>query len=225
MAPLLGSTQHWTLIDNDPALLDASARRLLAWAEAGCRTADGVVLAWRGRRIAVVFRHADLSRDLDHTLGTTVELLTASALFDLVSPDFIKQFAEAAAQRGAAICAALTYDGVQRWEPAHPDDTAITCAFNAHQQSDKGFGPAAGPHAPTLLARALAAAGYQVESGDSTWRLIEGEATLIQMLACGVADAAAETGLVDPAKIAAWRIHRRGEAVIGHTDLIAVPGC
>ena len=45
--------------------------------------------------------------------------------------------------------------------------------FNRHQRRDKGFGPALGPTAATMLARLAAAAGARVVVGRSDWRLAE----------------------------------------------------
>ena len=96
-APLLGPEQHWTLVDYEQALLDAAAVRLTAWAD-GADRKDGKLALFKGaKRINVEFRRADLARDLDAALGPNANLVTASALFDLVSAEFIATFAAAVA--------------------------------------------------------------------------------------------------------------------------------
>jgi hypothetical protein len=62
-----------------------------------------------------------------------------------------------------------------------------------------------------------------VLEGDSAWRLGPGEDALIAQLAAGVADAAQQTGLVDCGRIAGWRALRHDGALVGHTDLLALP--
>ena len=154
-APLLGPEQHWTLVDHDQALLDAAAVRLTAWADAS-KDANGELSLRKGQqRINVAFRRADLAGDLEGALDPAAHLVTAAALFDLVSADFIAKVAAAVAARNCAFYTVLTYDGDQRWQPEHEADAAMCEAFHAHQGGDKGFGAAAGPSAPDLLSEAF----------------------------------------------------------------------
>jgi SAM-dependent methyltransferase len=222
-APLLGPEQHWTLVDMDTALLEAAVTRLTDWADGADRQPEKLILFKGAKRITVEFRTADLARDLEAALGPNANLVTASALFDLVSAAFISRFVAALAKRKSAFYTVLTYDGDQRWTPEHEADAALLEAFNAHQKSDKGFGTAAGPDAADTLSEAFSAAGYSVEEGDSAWRLKADDAALIADLAAGFADAAAETGLVDAATLASWRSVTRTGAVVGHTDTLALP--
>jgi SAM-dependent methyltransferase len=222
-APRLGPEQHWTLVDHEQALLDAAAERLTAWAdEADWK--DGKLALFKGaKRINVGFRRADLARDLAAALEPNANLVTASALFDLASAEFIATFAAAISAAKSAFYTVLTYDGDQRWTPEHDADTAMVEAFHTHQRRDKGFGPAAGPDAPDALSEAFSSAGYSVLEGDSAWRLGPGDGALIAELATGFADAVRETGLVDASTIAQWRALTRTGAIAGHADTLALP--
>ena len=222
-APLLGPEQHWTLVDHEQGLLDAAVARLQGWADGSDWKDDKLVLFKAAKRITVELRCADLAGDLDAALGPSANLVTASALFDLVSAEFIARFAGALARRKSAFYTVLTYDGDQRWTPEHEADAALLDAFNAHQHGDKGFGPAAGPDAPDVLSEAFTAAGYAVHEGDSAWRLGAGEEALIAALASGFAAAARETGRVDPAAIDGWSAVVRTGAIVGHADTLALP--
>jgi SAM-dependent methyltransferase len=222
-APLLGPEQHWTLVDYDEALLDAARERLQAWADGTAADGDKLVLFKGAKRIAVGFRRADLARELEAVLEPGANLVTASALFDLASSEFIATFATALARRKAAFYTVLTYDGDQRWTPEHEADAALVEAFHAHQARDKGFGVSAGPSAPDLLSEAFAAAGYAVQEGDSAWRLGLGDEPLIAELARGFAEAVRETGTADAATLADWGAVTRTGAVVGHADTLALP--
>jgi hypothetical protein len=112
---------------------------------------------------------------------------------------------------------------VQRWTPKHEADAAMAAAFRSHQGRDKGFGPAAGPIAPALIAAAFDEAGYAVSEGDSGWRLDAADAALIDALATGFAAAVSETRLVTEAKVADWLKVKRTGALVGHTDMLALP--
>ncbi len=153
-------------------------------------------------------------------------MVTASALFDLVSGDWLDRLVARVAALRLPVYAALNYDGVMTWTPDLPQDAAVTAAFNRHQGGDKGFGPALGPGAVAHLAERLWAAGYAVTMADSPWRLGPGEAALQGELLGGIAAAAAEAGFGGDA--GAWLAARRGllgqgGCVIGHRDLLAVP--
>ena len=211
LARRLAGRQRWMLIDHDPALLSA--------AKAGV----SAVVAAHG--IEVTFVQADVSADLDGVLGHGPDLVTAAALFDLVSAAFIDRFADAVATRRAAFYTALTYDGTERWDPPHESDAAVHGAFLRHQGRDKGFGPAAGPAATQALVSAFLARGYRVATGDSPWILGLEDASLVAANAAGIAQAARETGEVPDGDVDAWLAARRAATacIIGHQDLLALP--
>jgi SAM-dependent methyltransferase len=223
-APLLDAMQQqWTLVDYDPALIEAAERALTAWADRTERVRELLVVHARGRRIEVRFREADLEAGLEDVLGAGPDLVTASALFDLCSPDFIDRFAGAVARHKAAFYTVLTYNGEQAWTPAHTADAGMLAAFTAHQRTDKGFGVSAGPDAPAALAGAFRSLGYRVSEGNSPWLLGEADRRLIAELAEGFAAAVDETGRFDAATLGAWTAVTRTAAVVGHTDTLALP--
>jgi SAM-dependent methyltransferase len=221
--PNLGPEQHWTLVDHDPILLDAARERLAVWADGADRRPNGLALFKGSKRVNVEFRCADIAGDLQGALGPSVNLVTASAFFDLVSRRFIALFAAAVAKRRSAFYTVLTYDGDQRWTPERDADAAMLEAFHAHQRRDKGFGAAAGPDAPELLSEAFLAAGYSVMEADSAWRLGSGDRELIGQLGQGFTTAIGETGLVDAAMISRWSAATHTAAIIGHADTLALP--
>jgi SAM-dependent methyltransferase len=224
-APYLPSRQHWRLVDHDPALLAAARERLTAWADSAELRGDSLKLVKDGRELAVSFARADLVSGLEAALGGSPDLVTAAALFDLVSVPWIERFAGRVAEENATFYTALTYNGLDTWRPAHEDDAAILAAFHAHQRRDKGFGLSAGPGATEAMASALGARGYSVKTGDSAWRLAAQDGALIRELAGGVAQAVRETGQVAEERVSAWLDARLGAAAcaIGHTDLLAMP--
>lgn len=198
IAPLVPQAR-WVLTDNDPALLAEAKRR-----------APDVEVA-----------QVDLSRDLLAALSGAADAITASALIDLVSADWLD--ALVAQARGRVLYIALSYDGREVWSPAHSDDAAIFAAFEAHQRRDKGFGPALGAQAVPYLRDRLVQAGYQVQTAPSPWRVQSGP--LMTALADGIASAAHEAGL-DRQTAERWA-QARGVAErcdVGHFDLLATYG-
>lgn len=224
-APPLPRRQDWRLVDHDAGLLRAARDRLIAWADSAERSGDGLKLSKGGCDLTVSFMQADLAAGSAAALGGRPDLVTAAALFDLVSLPWADDFARRVAEGNVTFYTALTYNGVETWHPPHRDDADMLAAFHAHQARDKGFGPSAGPGATDVLARAFEARGYSVKTGPSPWRLGETEQALIRELAAGAAQAVRETGQVSEERISAW-LRTRSEGAsctIGHTDLLATP--
>ncbi|MDP2357990.1 MAG: class I SAM-dependent methyltransferase [Beijerinckiaceae bacterium] len=224
LADHLGNAQHWTLVDWDENLLAHARDALAQWGE-GARDEDGALVIQRGnKRIEVLFERADLARHVAHALERPLDLVTAAAFFDLVSEDWMDGFSAALAERSTPLYTTLTYNGVEQWSPRHAADGAMREAFHAHQHSDKGFGPAAGPDAADALARSLTRQGYRVARASSPWLLTSIDARLIDELARGAANAVRETGLVAEADVGSW-LAARAQATgceVGHTDIFAV---
>jgi hypothetical protein len=200
---LLLADARWHLLDNDPALLDAAADE----GSAQVRT-----------------QITDLNQ-IDALPLDDATLVTASALFDLVSRDWLAALTGRLRERDLPVYAALSYDGQMTWEPALDLDQEVVAAFNRHQRGDKGFGPALGPDAAQEAARLFQDAGFQVELAESPWRLSPDQAGLQRELMTGIAQAAADAGC---AAAEAWLAQRlelleKTACRVGHADLLALP--
>ncbi|TNM61745.1 class I SAM-dependent methyltransferase [Aliirhizobium smilacinae] len=205
---LLPEAQHWRwkLVDNDANLL----------AEAGSR--HGL-----SGRVECVEAHLD---DISVDTFDGSRLVTASALFDLVSEDFLAGLVAQLVQADVSLYAALNYDGICHWDDPHPMDEEVVAAFNTHQQSDKGFGPALGPAATPSLRKLLEGQSFHVAMAPSPWRLDPSHAELQRQFVSGMATAAAETGLVSKMDVNDWQSARLERAensscFVGHWDLFA----
>jgi hypothetical protein len=223
-ALFLPARQSWRLVDHDPELLDAARAELIAWADQ-VESEEPLTLLKADRRLEIDFLCSDLSRFDGRLLTPELDLVTAAAFFDLVSASWIEAFCATLAERRLPLYAGLSYDGVERWAPAHDADAAMLAAFLSHQARDKGFGPAAGPRAVASLQAALEALGYLVETGLSPWRLAPSEQELIEELADGSATAVLDTALVPAKVVENWRAARRAATAceVSHVDLFAQP--
>jgi hypothetical protein len=224
-AAFLPGIQHWTLVDHDAGLLAAACDTLARWADSSHPTASGIEISKEGRSILVTLKRTDLASEPAAWGDGKPDLVTAAALFDLVSAEWIERFVNAVTRVKAVFYTALTHSSAAKWSPAHPLDAAMTAAFENHFNTDKGFGPSTGSDATRLMADAFARAGYTVERRESPWRLVEADRRLIAAIADAVAHAVAETGRVSPTDIAAWCAARKTDAActIGHEDLLAIP--
>ena len=203
----VGKNVRWRLFDRDPHLLDEAARR-------------------HGHELELI--QGDLN-DIEALPLSDVGFVTASALFDLCSKEFVHRFVDRIAEAGIGLYAALSYDGQMRWSKPHPLDEVITAIFNAHQLSDKGFGVALGPAAWEFLADRLRENGYAVRLAGSPWIMTAAEADLQRLFLAGVMRAVFEYGELDEAEIGDWAdfrhrmIDREGSLChVGHQDVLAL---
>lgn len=213
LAPEISARQLWMLVDRDEALLKLAATM----------TTD-VAAAYQ---IEVRAHKADLSSGDIAEIAAHSDLITAAALFDLVSPDMITRMADQIADAGIAFYTVLTYDGIASWLPETDLNATMRDAFNRHQRTDKGFGAAAGPEATSLLSKAFSARGYNVLRGKSPWVLDHNLATLRHETDRGWATAVAETGEITREQADAWLQSREADAsaitIVGHEDFLALP--
>ena len=224
LAGFLPGPQRWRLIDHDPKLLDRAGARL-----ADTRDADGRPINFD------TCRH-DLG-NIDVAVADQTDLATASALFDLVSADWIDALAARCAEVGCAALWALSVDGDWHFTRSdgnriqNADDAAMLSLLQAHQAGEKGLGRALGGAAPESLRTAFARHGYNIAEAPSPWRLPAGtQQPLALALLDGWHSALLEQAPEDGLEIEAWWRSRRagveaGELGIevGHIDLYAEP--
>jgi hypothetical protein len=195
---------RWRLLDNNQVLLQEAQRR-------------------HGKDHEIELCCVDLS-ETGSLPVTDARLITASALFDLVSASFIDELIKS----GIGVYAALNYNGITRWTPAHPLDNTVLQAFNSDQRRDKGFGPALGPESSAYMIKAFSREGFTVETADSPWILNGVDQLMVSMLIDGIADAVRDHALVNPKALQEWIDFRHsnvttGTCIVGHTDILALP--
>ncbi|SEA88576.1 class I SAM-dependent methyltransferase [Variovorax sp. YR216] len=233
LAPRLGGVQRWTLADHDPRLLAALPGAMAPW----CRThglsvvtgEGGLSFEGAGLKVEVEMLSCDLAQPFDAALFGCHRLITASALLDLVSAQWVDRLTRCARDAEAAVLFALSVDGSVEWRPALSGDEDVHRLFAAHQRRDKGFGPALAGDAVQVAAARLASLGYDVAHAASDWH-IDGRdgAHSIVMLRAMIEGTAAAVQKQDPAftSIEGW-VARRLERIesttlrVGHRDLLA----
>jgi hypothetical protein len=203
LAGKLPLPQRWLLVDRDERLLSLAPK------------------AWPSRCLDLQLAV------LDPALFAGRALVTASALLDLVSHQWLEALVARCVEAGAAVLFTLTYDGRIDYAPAEPEDDWIRDLVNHHQQTDKGLGRAAGPNAAMKARELLTGAGYHIEREASDWVLTTPESqTLQRQLIDGWAAAATAIASEEAAVIADWRERRlahvetgASQLIVGHKDL------
>jgi hypothetical protein len=226
--------QEWLLVDRDRRLLAEVADRMKAWASArdyqvGCEH-DVVILRRDERECRIDTRQMDLGVLEDDEIFRGRNLVTASALLDLVSVEWLCALAGQCQIHGCATLFSLSYNGESQSLPREREDDEIRGLMNRHQRTDKGFAPAAGPEASAAAARAFQALGYDVRQERTDWILGPESSELQRQLIEGWAQAAREIAPEYTGVIRDWLARRlehlsqgRSRIVVGHEDIAAWP--
>ncbi len=226
LAPRLPGPQRWRLLDRDETLLDQAISR--------CRGLH----AGDGSPVRLDTHACDLAA-LDPEILTDCELVTASALFDLVSADWCESLVAGARSVGAAVLFTLTFNGSWRFiagddsEKETAADREVRLLFNDHQQQDKGLGDALGGRAAEVLPGLLEKHGYVIETAPSPWQLQAGRPETLELgssLVDGWARAAMEQAPQKTRQVQQWLDRRIADLESGstgirvdHLDVLGLP--
>jgi SAM-dependent methyltransferase len=225
LAPRIGRTgQRWVLADHDQALLDAVSGEMARWPHRAPALAPALAPKLECCQV-------DLVRDLGSLDPGDFDGIVATALFDLVSADWAGKFTAWLALALRPVLFTLSVDGRLDWTPGDPADTDIRRWIEAHQATDKGFGPALGSRAPELLTELLRGHGYDVSTGESDWIIGPDDDAMHWALIEGYWTAALEIALANStATIEGWAQRRLDAAerraltaLVGHIDIFARP--
>jgi hypothetical protein len=206
LAGRLPKPQEWLLLDHDAGLLEHARQN------AG---------------IAIETRVVDLSQvDELRELVSGRDLVTASALLDLVSEEWLRAVCSMCQGQQSIVLFALSYDGRMTCAPEDPEDELVRSLVNRHQRTEKSFGRALGPDASARACDILDGLGYDVVRDRSDWVLDRESSELQRQLIEGWAAAATAIAPADAELIAGWRARRiehvrAGESsmTVGHDDL------
>lgn len=213
LVPALTVPQRWVLLDQDEGLLAQAAEHM--------EQLD-VPLETRACQLT--------AQGLSSQIPEETRLVTASALIDLMSAEWLKSLANVAAASNAGVYIVLTYDGRFELSPGETDDQWILDTVNDHQHREKGAGAAMGPDATGYLQAQLAAQGYRVSLAPSPWHLTPQHSALQIALLEGWQQAVFEQAPEERERASLWFEKRLSQARekrlsirVDHQDLFARP--
>lgn len=235
LMPQMGHDQHWLLLDNDVALFTCLPDRLKVWANkqnASVRAENNrYIVEHENFSATIECKVINLASELDQIPVDKVQLITASALLDLTSAEWLNQLAALIHRHRCACLFALNYNGKIQWQPEHDADSMVSALLNQHQLNDKGFGKALGPRAGHYFAQTLKKTGRQVMTGESDWLIMPESHELQLAIVDGWAPAALEQDNdANRATIQQWHIgrkqtidQRQTALTVGHIDVLSLP--
>lgn len=222
------------------------SRRLFELAPAGQRQAllidadsSLLMVARRCHRTApagisnIEYQQTNLAGAPDWPALQPGDLVSASALVDLVSLAWLGDLLDRCRRANAVVLLALSYDGRSNWLPAHPLDREVVRLFNLDQQSDKGLGSALGPAAAATASSLLERLGYGVWQARSDWQLDTRHASARRVVSALISDharIAVQAQSESAEHFEQWAATRQRQlrtgrlrVRIGHLDVLAAP--
>lgn len=207
------ANQQWTLLDHDAQLLEQAKRSIHA-GDLGPLSID------------VRYQQIDLADFASYP--QQVDLITASALLDLVSQAWINALVAYAQRHKAAVLVALSYDGRINFDPVLADDQSVRDWVNQHQRGPKDMGSALGPDAGEYARQAFIKGGYTVQTTDTDWQLSADQMALQRATITGWHQAALAIAPDQAERLDNWleqRTQRLNQTIltVGHCDFLALP--
>lgn len=167
--------QRWALVDLNPTLLKRARERLKNWA-----MAKGYGL--REKKKTLLMRQNDQHIEVEFLSGSFLELprllplhnyhlVTASAVFDLLSKPMLKHLVQVFHDHRLALLTTLNYESMS-YLPKAPEDEHWIGVYEAHMKREQGFGQALGPDCGSFLKECYAPLPKaQLLSAPSRWQI------------------------------------------------------
>jgi hypothetical protein len=216
LAPRLPGPQRWVLHDRDVELLERVPSYPLP-------------TAGDGSPVSLDTRQDDITR-LEDSVLPEADLITASALLDMMTASEVGRLVAACVRAGCPVLMTLSVIGRVELEPAADLDGRLMAAFNDHQRRTTGHGELLGPDAAGAAVAAFESADLEVSVRGSPWRLGADHRALVSAWLIGWVRAAVEQ---DPAlggdaePYLRRRLQQLADGTLAvtvhHEDLLAVP--
>ena len=214
LAHRLNGAQHWVMFDRDSELLTLAEQ-------------DPPRLAADGAAVTFETRCRDITR-LGPGELVDIDLVTASALLDMMTAEELDRFVATCAAAGCPVLIALSVTGRVELAPADPFDEIVADAFNAHQRRHTAGGALLGPDAVPAAVDGFGRLGLEVQVRESPWKLGPDRAALTAEWFAGWLGAACEQRPDLEAPAVAYERRRLDQAAAGelavtvhHLDLLA----
>lgn len=232
--PQLGHDQHWLLLDNDAGLFHRLPDLLQYWAsthDARFDNSNGICRIEHDSFSATIeHRILDLASEVEHIPMGDIQLLTASALLDLTSANWLQIISTKVYKCKCACLFALNYNGKIQWHAELEADSVVSSLLNQHQLNEKGFGLALGPEAGHFFTAALRNLGRQVITGESDWVIRPHDRELQLAIIDGWSPSAVEQDEHQEELISQWHLMRKqaieqglSTLTVGHIDVLSIP--
>lgn len=203
--------QYWTFLEEDPILIAHSLQRIkgILQSEGYTYSKHHETIAFRNKRHTIRLHtindsllHIDTLMDLGK-----VDLLTASAIFDLFSIEQYAEFVENIHQHSLAVLSVLNYTGMH-FSPIDSSDAEMVSLYNGHMRRPQDFGIGMGAQCQSDIVALYNSLDKKIISGASIWNLSP-EHTRMHSMILDYMKAGVGAMTDDPAQLDLWLRHKR----------------
>lgn len=166
--------QHWVFLEQDAKLIDHSVQRICRELEQegyAIDTSDVITTFTKGARTITLKTINDSLLNIERYLDEhAINLVTASAIFDLFSIEQYIDFDRRVRGHGCGILSVLNYTNMAFKPIAQGDDTCIDL-YHGHMLRSQHFGIGMGPNCHRDIKKYYADIGANYIEGKSIWHL------------------------------------------------------
>lgn len=231
----LPEQQEWILLEQDATLLQACRDRLNRFAEENqyhlSEKGDQLLISSDRRQASIRFVQDKLENVKSLTDMEQLDVITANALFDLVSYEQFDAFAAQIACYQVCLMASLNYYETS-FLPFASEDGRFIQYFHMHMLRPQDFGEAMGPNCSEEMLDLLAAHEMKCEQEGSQWHLKRYDTTMQHYILHFMEHAIRDLNLSDKeiGDMESWleekqqmsREHQL-EIIVDHSDIFAYP--
>ncbi|WPP51644.1 hypothetical protein [Catalinimonas niigatensis] len=231
----LPNHQEWTLLDCEHNVLKSCQEKLMGFAQKHnyrLEENNGLLSIHSGDKKAHIrFAHGGLEEIEQHTDLKKIDVITANALFDLLSYDQFDTFACKLSAYNVCLMATLNYYETS-FLPFSEEDGRFIRYFHTHMTRPQAFGAAMGPNCTEEMLDLLAEHQMMVEQEGSQWHLKRYDSTmqhyLLHFFEHAVRDLSLSASEIEDLEV--WlekkkqmcRDHQL-EIIVDHSDIFAYP--
>jgi hypothetical protein len=231
----LADEQHWILLEQDAGLVAACREKLIEFASKHQyrveEQAEQITIRSEYKSAHIQFLRGKLQDIKDLTDLKQLDVVTANALFDLVSYEQFDTFASEIACYQVCLMATLNYYETS-FLPFSAEDGSFIQHYHTHMMRPQDFGAAMGPNCTEEMLDLLAAHEMKCEQEGSQWHLKRYDTTMqyyiLQFMEHAIKDLNFSGQEVD--KLEAWILEKRQmsldhqlEIIVDHSDIFAYP--
>lgn len=176
--PKFTQHQNWTLVELNADLLEAALTRMAQFAKANkypCkRTGQTIIFKAGNKEIRIRGIHASFM-DLKQLIRLeATDLVTAGAVFDLLSITLFEQLAQQLINSNTPLLSTINYNGMA-FSPQAEKDAYFIQLYGAHMQREQSFGNSMGPECTSLMLAFFERNNISVKVGESNWEITPGD--------------------------------------------------
>ncbi len=220
----LDRPQQWHFVDWDQRLLQASLQRISAYAQEKSypvQSSENRLSLDLGTHTIQIQTHCGSFEQIEDLVDlTSLDIVMASAFFDLFRPDQLLPFLEKLRTASTAFLFTLNYVAMH-FDPALPDDQQMVQYYEDHMQRPKAAGAGMGPHCSAHIREWLSAGSVDFVEGESTWQIGPGDTQMFSFLLGFMHEAIGELSLSTApwSDFENWWRHRKQASESGELDL------